>query len=113
MEVERVIMNTDYEHIEVKNNEDEQRYEMKLDEHIAILVYEREGNTITFLHTEVPPALEGHGVANKLAQSALEDARTQALTVVPLCPFVASYIRHHPEYLSLLTESERARLQRG
>jgi hypothetical protein len=50
-------MSTDYEHIEVKNNEDEQRYEVKLDDQVAMLIYEREGNSIIFLHTEVPPAL--------------------------------------------------------
>ena len=106
-------MSTDYEHIEVKNNEDEQLYEVKLDGQVATLFYEREGNSIIFLHTEVPPALEGHGIGNKLAHTALEDAREHKLTVVPLCPFVASYIRHHTEYLSLLTEAERARILRG
>ncbi len=69
--------------------------------------------SIIFLHTEVPPALGGHGIGNKLARTALEDAREHKLAVVPLCPFVASYIRHHTEYLSLLTEAERARILRG
>jgi len=100
-------MSTDYEHIEVKNNEDEQLYEVKLDGQVATLFYEREGNSIIFLHTEVPAALGGHGIGNKLARTALEDAGEHKLTVVPLCPFVASYIRHHTEYLSLLTEAER------
>jgi predicted GNAT family acetyltransferase len=58
----------------------------------------------------VPPALEGHGIGNRLASFALEEARSQHLTVVPACPFVAAYIRHHTEYLSLLTASEQARL---
>jgi len=105
-------MSTDFERIEVKNNEDEQQYEVKAEGHTAMLVYEREGNSITFLHTEVPPALEGHGIASMLAHTALEDARAQQLSVVPLCPFVASYIRRHPEYLSLLSEGEQARLRR-
>jgi predicted GNAT family acetyltransferase len=105
-------MSTDYEHIEVKNNEDEQRYEVKLDDQVAMLIYEREGNSIIFLHTEVPPALGGHGIANELAHTALEDARAHKLTVVPLCPFVASYLRHHTEYMSLLTGAERERLLR-
>src|SRR6266480_3228313 len=60
-------MSTDYEHIEVKNNEDEQLYEVKLEDQVATLFYEREGNSIIFLHTEVPPALEGHGIGNMLA----------------------------------------------
>ncbi|HEV2580697.1 MAG TPA: GNAT family N-acetyltransferase [Ktedonobacteraceae bacterium] len=105
-------MSTAFDHIEVRNNEDEQQYEVTIDGHTAILFYEREGNSITFLHTEVPPALEGHGIASTLAHTALEDARTLGLNVVPLCPFVASYIRRHPDYLSLLTEAEQARLRK-
>jgi uncharacterized protein len=103
-------MSTDDDQIVVKNNEEEQRYEVQVGGYLAELVYEREGNTITFLHTGVPPELSGHGIANKLAHTALEDARAKKLTVVPLCPFVASYIRRHQEYLSLVTPTEKARL---
>ena len=33
---------------------------------------------------------------------ALDDARTQHLAVVPFCPFVAGYIRRHPDYIALV-----------
>jgi predicted GNAT family acetyltransferase len=55
-----------------------------------------------YLHTVVPPALEGHGVASKLADAALRDARARHQTVVPRCPFVAAYIERHREYQDLL-----------
>lgn len=97
----------------VHDNTEAHRYEVKIDEHLAVLTYYRRGDTIVFLHTGVPPALEGHGIGNKLAYAALEDARVQKLTVVPDCPFVAAYIRRHQEYLSLLTASEQARLLQG
>lgn len=103
----------DYNHIEVKHNPEAHRYEVKMDEHLAVLTYIKRGNHITFLHTGVPAELEGHGVANTLAHNALEDARAQHLTVTPMCPFVAAYIRHHQEYLSLLSESERALFLQG
>jgi uncharacterized protein len=103
-------MSTNFEHIEVKNNTDTQQYEVTVEGNTAMLVYEREGNTITLIHTEVPPSLEGHGIASMLARTALEDACAQQLTVVPLCPFVISYIRRHPDYLSLVSEAERVRL---
>ncbi len=104
-------MSTNDEQVVVTNNEGAQRYEVKVDEQRAVLTYERRGDHITYLHTGVPPALEGHGIASKLAHFALEEARAQHLHVVPACPFVAAYIRRHPEYLSLLTASEQARLQ--
>ena len=95
--------------IEVKNNEEAHRYEVYLNGQLAVLTYKRDGQQITFLHTGVPPALEGHGVASVLARTALEEARAQKLSVVPQCPFVASYIRRHQEYLSLLSPAERDR----
>jgi hypothetical protein len=94
----------------VANNRDEHRYEVKMDEQFAVLTYMQQAGRIVFLHTGVPPALEGRGIASQLASFALEEARAQHLTVVPRCPFVASYIRRHREYLSLLTEAEQARL---
>lgn len=97
-----------HDSIEVKNNTAAHRYEVNIDEQLAVLTYVKRSNHITFLHTAVPAELEGHGIANKLAHTALEDARAQHLSVTPMCPFVAAYIRHHQEYLSLLSESERA-----
>ena len=96
----------------VINNEEAHRYEFQRGDQVAVLTYNRSGQQIIFIHTGVPPALEGHGIAGKLAHTALEDARTQKLTVVPQCPFVASYIRRHQEYLPLLSPSDRERLLR-
>lgn len=97
----------------VHNNAEAHRYEAKIDGHTAVLTYQKKGDQITFLHTIVPPALEGHGLGNALATVALEDARLLHLRVVPQCPFVAAYIRRHQEYLSLLSESEQARILQG
>lgn len=99
--------------IEVHNNTQAHRYEVVLDGQTAVLTYSQRGNQIAFLHTGVPEELEGHGIANKMAYTALEDARTHHQMVIPACPFVATYIRRHPEYLSLLSETEQARIQKG
>ena len=97
----------------VTNNEAQQRYELALDGLLAIIQYERRGNEIVFLHTDVPAALEGHGVGSALARAALDDARARNLTVVPLCPFVSAYIQKHPEYLALVGPQHRARLEQA
>jgi predicted GNAT family acetyltransferase len=68
----------------------------------AVLQYRRDPRAITFLHTEVPEAFRGQGIAQKLAQTGLEFARSEGLNVIPLCPFVNAYIKRHPEYQSLV-----------
>ncbi len=97
-------MKTDLENVAVKNNEEASRYEADVEGELALLEYERSGKEIIFTHTEVPPDFEGRGLGNKLVRTALEDARTQGLKVVPLCSFVKVYIRRHPEYQSLVQE---------
>lgn len=103
-------MNANYEHAEVTNNENEQRYEVHMGDQLAVLEYKRKGNHITYIHTGVPQEMEGHGIASKLAHIALEDARKAQLTVSPQCPFVASYIREHTVYLPLVSKAEQARV---
>jgi predicted GNAT family acetyltransferase len=52
-------------------------------------------------HTLVPDSLRGQGLAQALLDALLDDARSQGFTIVPLCPFVASQARRHPEWASL------------
>jgi predicted GNAT family acetyltransferase len=53
-------------------------------------------------HTEVPPALEGRGIAAALVKAALDWARAEGLRVRPLCSYVVAYMRRHPETQDLL-----------
>jgi predicted GNAT family acetyltransferase len=71
-------------------------------------VYRREADRITFTHTVVEPEHEGEGVGSTLARAALDDARAAGLRVVPQCPFVAAWIRRHPDYADLVDGSPSA-----
>jgi predicted GNAT family acetyltransferase len=53
-------------------------------------------------HVFVPPELRGRGVAAALVEKALAHARAQRMLVVPTCPYVAQYLRQHPEHADLL-----------
>ncbi len=57
---------------------------------------------ITLLHTEVPEALRGRGIAGELAKTGLEYARDNQLKVDVVCPLVANYIAKHPEFQPLV-----------
>ena len=64
-------------------------------------------DAVMFTHTEVMPEFEGQGLGSKLAKFALDDVRRRGLQVVPVCQFIAGYIRKHPEYLDLVSENSR------
>ena len=63
-----------------------------------------------FTHTEIDDAFEGQGLGSTLAKAALADAREHGLRVVPLCPFIAGYIKKHPEYTDLVDHDALAAL---
>jgi predicted GNAT family acetyltransferase len=86
----------------VRNNTDENRYELDVDGHLAATYYRIADGVITFIHTEVPDALAGRGVGSKLIKGALDQVRAAGLKVVPQCPFVRAYIEKHPDYADLL-----------
>jgi len=91
--------------IEITNNEKESQLEASTLEGLAYLRYRlmRHG-ALVLIHTEVPAALEGRGLASRLARAGLEMARARGLKVIVKCPFVASFIERHPEYQDLVLE---------
>ena len=54
-------------------------------------------------HTRVPPALAGRGIALRLLEALLADARAEGFTIVPLCPYVNAQRKKHPEWANLFT----------
>jgi predicted GNAT family acetyltransferase len=78
------------------------RFEAGLDGRLAVCAYRRVGDTLHLTHTEVPPSLQGQGIAAALVQAALDWARAEGLRVRPLCSYVAAYMRRHPETRDLL-----------
>jgi len=54
------------------------------------------------VHTEVPGDFEGQGVGSTLVKGAFEIVQAENLKIVPTCPFIAAYLRRHPEYQSLV-----------
>ncbi len=97
----------------VIRNDDRNRYELSVDGKVAYSEYNRLANAIMFTHTEVPESLEGRGIGSALARGALDDVRAQGKQVIPLCPFIAAFIRRHPEYLEIVSPVSRNQVTRG
>ncbi|HEU0056283.1 MAG TPA: GNAT family N-acetyltransferase [Gaiella sp.] len=87
----------------VRNNAEELRYEALRDgELVGIVRYRIEPGVVVLVHTEVDEAVEGTGVGSQLVRAALDDLRVRGVGLVPVCPFVAAYLRRHPEYGDLV-----------
>ena len=89
--------------VELRDNSGEHRFELHVDGRLAGLAdYHVEGDSLVIPHTEVDPAYGGRGLGSRLAGFCLDQTRDRGLKIVPACPFIASYLRRHPEYADLL-----------
>lgn len=94
--------------VRVVNNAEASRYEAYVGPELAgFSEYRIRPDVIVFTHTEVDDAFEGKGVGSALAKGALEDVRAHGGQIVPLCPFIAAYIRRHPDFHDLIAEHYR------
>ena len=86
----------------VRDNPALGRFELEFAGETAVLYYQLAPGLITLVHTEVPPALGGQGVASALAKGALAAIRARGLKVKALCPFISAFLGKHPEYNDLV-----------
>jgi predicted GNAT family acetyltransferase len=77
------------------------RFETTVEGRTAFSEYKIRDGVMVMPHTMVPPELEGRGIAGRLVAAALAHARAQGLKVNPLCSYVATYMRRHPEVQDL------------
>jgi uncharacterized protein len=89
--------------LRVVDNPQASRYELWLGATRAgVIKYRSRPGAVLLVHTEVDPAFEGRGLGAKLVAGALDDVRRRGLRIVPLCPFVRSYLERHPEDADLI-----------
>jgi predicted GNAT family acetyltransferase len=98
--------------IVVRDNPARSRYVVFADgEPAGFALYRLHGRRMTVLHTEIDAAYEGRGLGGELARHVLEDVRSRGLELEPLCPFLAGYIRGHPDqYLDLVIPAMREKV---
>lgn len=80
----------------VTYNPTESRYDLHVDGELAGFVEVRQnGPRSVFTHTEVFEKFRGGGHARALAEGALQQAADKGYTIVPLCPFIARFLKRH------------------
>jgi len=87
--------------IRIERNDAQQRFEAVVDNQRCVLEYVLDNDTVSMNHVRVPEAVGGRGIAGQITRHALDWARSNALRVVPNCPYVARWIERHPEYADL------------
>jgi predicted GNAT family acetyltransferase len=104
----------DSDELVVRDDPEKERYEAWAGERLAGFVeYERDGDTLALIHTEVQPDFEGQGVGAELARTVLDEARAAGARVNPQCPFIARWIARHRDYLDLVPDQFRGPITRS
>ncbi len=88
--------------IVVRHEPSQHRFVAELGGALALADYTLEAGVMHIHHTEVPPALQGLGVAAQVVDFALAHARAEGLRVRPVCSYVAAYMKRRPETQDLL-----------
>ena len=81
------------------NNTDENRFELHLgDGSFAFITYKISAGNYLLLHTEVPEAHGGKGIAIELAEQMFGFLRNVKQRAKIYCAFLLKYLGKHPEW---------------
>lgn len=86
-----------------KGNRGEYRATLPDSDHVGRLTWRAVGGNARLAdHTLVPPEIGGRGVAARLVEALVADAREHDFRIIPQCSYVAAAFRRHPEWSDLL-----------
>ena len=91
------------------HNEEKKCFQFEIDGHVPRIEYIQTKDEIYLTHTEVPKQLEGQGVGGALVAAALREVELLGKALVPLCPFVAMYIKRHPDWKRIVKKGIKQR----
>ena len=90
--------------IDVQHNPAANRFEARIDGLLCVVSYHLVDGVMRIYHTEVPPRLEGRGIAARIVRAAFDHAEANGLKVEPWCSYVRGYMKRHPETQKLLSD---------
>jgi predicted GNAT family acetyltransferase len=91
-----------YSDINLIDNEAIHNFELLVEGYRAFIDYKQKGDKVYLIHTEVPAELRGKGVAEAIVEKVFNYLEEHNLKMVPLCTYVGSYLKRHPEWNRLL-----------
>lgn len=91
------------EAVEREDGASKGRYRIVVEGFEAEMTYSRAGKGLIIIdHTDVPAALRGRKIGERMVRQAVEDARREGIAIMPLCPFAKAQIDRHPEWQDVL-----------
>jgi uncharacterized protein len=92
----------------IRQNTEQSRYELMVEDAVAgVVEYREQGDQVELTHTEVDPSYEGQGIGSHLAHAVLDNLRNEKRSLVPSCRFINGYLKRHPEFAELVPAERR------
>ena len=95
-------MNPELQSLPLVDNTGAHRFELTVQHATAFMEYGDREEALALFHTEVPAQLEGQGVGSALVEKVLAEIERRQRLLIPLCPFVTSYLKRHPDWQRLV-----------
>ncbi|MFD2145051.1 GNAT family N-acetyltransferase [Mucilaginibacter antarcticus] len=87
-----------FEDIALNNNTAIHNFEIFVDGHRAFIDYKIKEDKYYLVHTEVPPVLEGRGVAAALVEKTFKYLEANGFKMLPYCTYIQAYLKRHAEW---------------
>lgn len=86
----------------VTQNETDFRFEVQTNDGTAYIDYRWSGSILNLLYIFVPVTFRGKGISSVLIEHVMQYAKEKKVKIKVFCPYIAKYIRMHPEHQGLL-----------
>jgi predicted GNAT family acetyltransferase len=75
-----------------------QRFELPVEDSVAVVYYRLDGDRLVLTHTEVPQQYSGQGIGSRLAKGVFDILRKTGRKAVVKCPFLTAWLARHRDY---------------
>jgi uncharacterized protein len=83
----------------IEHQPGQSRFQVLVEGHLCVADYRLSPGVMHITHTGVHPSIAGRGIAAALVAAAFDHAKARALKIDPVCSYVRTYIRRHPQTL--------------
>lgn len=97
-------MKPEFENIPLVKNEEDKRFQIEFNGHLAFIDYKETSHQIALIHTEAASELAGTGAAAALVEKTLHHIEESGKKLLPFCPYVFAFIKKHPDWKRIVDE---------